>query len=70
MPSPLLSIIIKVKNQTDFVCATSPDRSMMAQKKFQELDLKDAFLFAAALENEETCRIVLELILGRPVGSV
>lgn len=27
-------------------------------------------MFAAALENEETCRIVLELILGRPVGSV
>lgn len=42
----------------------------MAQKKFQELDLKDAFLFAAALEDEETCRMVLELILGRPVGNI
>lgn len=42
----------------------------MVQKKFQNLDLKDAFLFAAALEDPETCRLVLELIMGRPVGPV
>lgn len=42
----------------------------MAQKKFQDLDLKDAFLFAAALEDPETCQLVLELILGRPIGPV
>ena len=42
----------------------------MTQKKFQELDLKDAFLFAAALEDAETCRLVLELIIGKPVGPV
>lgn len=39
-------------------------------KKFQELDLKDAFLFAAALEDEETCRLILQLILGFSVGRV
>ncbi|MBS5063953.1 MAG: Rpn family recombination-promoting nuclease/putative transposase [Hungatella hathewayi] len=42
----------------------------MAQKKFQELDLRDAFLFAAALEDPETCQLVLELMMGRPVGPV
>lgn len=42
----------------------------MTQKKFQELDLKDAFLFAAALEDQETCQLVLEVILGRLIGSV
>ncbi|MDD3253971.1 MAG: Rpn family recombination-promoting nuclease/putative transposase [Lachnospiraceae bacterium] len=42
----------------------------MVQKKFQELDLTDAFLFAAALEDAETCQLVVELILGRPVGPV
>ncbi|MEG0689593.1 MAG: PD-(D/E)XK nuclease family transposase, partial [Hungatella sp.] len=43
---------------------------MTPEKKFQELDLKDAFLFAAALEDAETCRLVLELLLGREMGPV
>ena len=43
----------------------------MAQKKpFKDLDLSNAFLFAAALEDEEICRLVLECILGTPVGKV
>ena len=42
----------------------------MAQKKFQDLNLKDAFLFAAALSDEETCRLILEVILGRPITKV
>ena len=42
----------------------------MAQKEFQKLDLKDAFLFAAALEDPETCQLVLEMIMGRPIGPV
>ncbi len=42
----------------------------MAQKKFQELNLKDAFLFAAALSDEEICRLILEIILGHPVGHM
>ncbi|MEG2699657.1 MAG: hypothetical protein RSF83_00210 [Hungatella sp.] len=43
----------------------------MAQKKpFKDLDLSNAFLFAAALEDEETCRLVLEVILGEPIRSI
>lgn len=43
----------------------------MAQKKpFKELDLSNNFLFAAALEDEETCRLVLECILDKPIGAV
>lgn len=42
----------------------------MAHKKFQELNLSDAYLFAAALEDAETCRITLEVLLGKKVGSV
>lgn len=37
---------------------------------FQELNLKSAFLFAAALEDAETCRLVLELVLGQTIPSV
>ena len=39
-------------------------------KKFQDLDLSNAFLFAAALEDPQTCRLVLEIILGRKVPKV
>lgn len=39
-------------------------------KKFQDLDLKNAFLFTAAMEDEETCQIVLETILGKKIGRV
>ena len=43
----------------------------MAQKKqFKDLDLSNAFLFAAALEDEETCRLVLECILGTAINKV
>ena len=43
----------------------------MAQKKqFKDLDLSNAFLFAAALEDEETCRLVLECILGTSIDRV
>lgn len=37
----------------------------MARKKFEQLNLQDAFLFSAALEDPETCRLILELFLGR-----
>lgn len=43
----------------------------MAQKKqFKDLDLSNAFLFSAALEDEETCRLVLECILGTSIDKV
>ena len=42
----------------------------MTKKKFEELNLKDAFLFGAALEDPETCRLTLEVVLGRTVEGV
>lgn len=35
-----------------------------------ELDLSDGFLFGEVMRDEETCRTVLEIILGRPVSRV
>ncbi len=40
------------------------------KKTFQQLNLSNAFLFAAALEDEETCRLVLEIILGTRLPRV
>ncbi len=40
------------------------------KKTFQQLNLSNAFLFAAALEDEETCRLVLEIILGTRLSRV
>lgn len=40
------------------------------EKSFQELDLSNAFLFAAALEDSETCQLVLEIILGEKLPPV
>lgn len=40
------------------------------KKSFQELDLSNSFLFAAAMENPDICRIVLEIILGFKVPHV
>lgn len=42
----------------------------MAQKKFQDLNLSDAFLFAAAMEDSEICRLALEILLNRKIASV
>lgn len=42
----------------------------MTRKKFKDLDLSNAFLFSAALADKETCRMVLEIILGHSVGAV
>lgn len=42
----------------------------MAKEKFENLNLKNAFLFGAALEDSETCRMVLEVILGREIKEV
>ena len=40
------------------------------REKFQNLNLKDAFLFGAALQDEETCCLILEIILGFRVGKI
>lgn len=40
------------------------------EKKFQDLDLSSAFLFAAALDDPEICRLIIESVLGIPISSV
>ena len=40
------------------------------RKKFEELEFKDGFLFAAAMADEELCRMVLERILEIPIRAV
>lgn len=43
----------------------------MGKKKiFSELKFSDAFMFAAAMEDEELCRLVLERILEMPIKRV
>lgn len=37
---------------------------------FSELPLSDGFLFGEVMQDEETCRTVLEIILKRPVGRI
>lgn len=43
---------------------------MRPKKKFMELEFSDAFLFAAIMEDAETCRQMLERILEFPIKSV
>ncbi len=43
---------------------------MANRKKFQELEFKDSFMFATMMEDPETCREVLERILGIAIKKV
>lgn len=43
---------------------------MKPKKKFVELEFSDAFLFAAIMEDAETCRQIVERILEFPIKSV
>lgn len=40
------------------------------RKTYQELEFKDAFMFAAVMSDAESCRGVLERILGIPIRKV
>jgi hypothetical protein len=42
----------------------------MVRDTFENLNLKNAFLFGAALSDPETCKMVLEMILGRPIPDL
>ena len=42
----------------------------MARKKFQELTIKNNFMFAAVMLEEANCRALLECIFGRKIGHV
>ena len=39
-------------------------------KEFQQLTIKDSFMFSAVMENEETCRQLLEIALSMKILSV
>ncbi|MBO5302499.1 MAG: Rpn family recombination-promoting nuclease/putative transposase [Lachnospiraceae bacterium] len=39
-------------------------------KKFQDLDLSNAYLFAAAMQDEEACRLVLKTIIGKEIPKI
>ncbi len=43
---------------------------MSNRKSFQELEFKDAFMFAVTMEDEEICHAVLERVLGFPIKKV
>lgn len=43
---------------------------MKARDKFRELNLSNAFLFAAVMNDAEVCRLVLEILTGEPVEAV
>ncbi len=43
---------------------------MAGKKAFHELHFADAFMFAAAMEDEEICRGVLERVLEIPIRQV
>ena len=42
----------------------------MEPRKFKDLTIRDAFLFAAVMTDQEICRKVLELSLGIPIAEV
>lgn len=43
---------------------------MGRKKRLSELTLKDDFMFAAVMLNEENCRRFLEMTLGFPIAKV
>lgn len=47
-----------------------PAGSRQRRKTFQELEFQDSFMFAAAMSDPETCRIVLERILDISILKV
>lgn len=42
----------------------------MTTRKFKDLTIRDAFMFAAVMSDPEICRRVLELALGIPISEV
>lgn len=42
----------------------------METKKFKDLTIRDAFMFAAVMSDSEICRKVLEMSLGIPISEV
>ena len=42
----------------------------MITRKFKDLTIRDAFMFAAVMSDPEICRRVIELALGIPISEV
>ena len=40
------------------------------EKQFKDLNLNSSYLFAAALSDPDTCKLVLQIILGREISKV
>ena len=51
----------------EFLCCGGNE---MSSTSFQELNLNHGFLFPAALEDPQTCRLVVECITGETVGEL
>lgn len=42
----------------------------MNQKKFEELELKDDFIFGKVMQNKEICKKTLEILLGIEIEEI
>ena len=51
-------------------CAVKRGNIMAQPTKFQDLNLSNAFLFAAAMEDKEACKLFIETILGEQLGNI
>ena len=64
--------IVKIQNMiyTYIKNSSSSGRKTMEKKKFKDLTIRDAFLFAAVMTDREICRKLLELSLEITIASV
>ncbi len=65
-----LPFIIKPENTVNSISADEGMDMAERRKAFQELEFKDAFMFAAMLQDAELCRKTLERILEFPIRKV
>ena len=62
------TILLHYTKSKEFFCF-GKDRGMET-RKFKDLTIRDAFMFAAVMSDPEICRRVLELALGIPISEV
>ena len=62
------SIFLHYTKSKEFFCFGKDRR--METRKFKDLTIRDAFMFAAVMSDPEICRRVLELTLGIPISEV
>ena len=62
------SIFLHYTKSKEFFCFGKDRR--METRKFKDLTIRDAFMFAAVMSDPEICRRVLELALGIPISEV